>query len=190
MKRPIPSFSVEIRKRPGRTADPGVKTRLFETNAPLSEFDRDSHRAPAAIFAPTSDVVAPILAPKSAPAGRVLPVLVVDQLLNTESRDELLPTTNIEQESQAADRPPPRSREGGASPSKLLIHSVPSPTARLSVASNRPVSSVDNSRQPTTDDGVKASEQKPLSKVSGNVERASALPTHASALRSNNKPTP
>ena len=180
LKRPIPSFSVEIRKRPGRTADPGVNTRLFETKAPLSEFDRDSHRAAAAIFAPRSDVVAPILAPKSAPAGRVLPVLVVDQPLNTESRDELSPTTNIEQSSQAADRPPPRSREGGASPSKLLIHSAPSPTARLSVASNRPVSSVDNSRQPTTDDGVKASEQKPLSKISGNAKRASARPTHAS----------
>jgi hypothetical protein len=187
LKRPIPSFSIEIRRRPGRANGPGIDARLLETKAPLSEFDRDSHRAAAAIFAPRSAVVAPIMAPTSAPTGRVLPVLVFDQPLNAASRDELSTVAESERELQATDRPAPRSRDHFASPPKSRNRSVPSPEKPPSIASNRPGAAVDDSPKPRTDDGARNSKRKRAAQESGNARRASVQTSHVSAAPRNNK---
>jgi hypothetical protein len=189
LKRPIRSFSIEIRKRPGRATGPGINARLFETKAPLSEFDRDSHRAAAAIFAPRSAVVAPIITSPSATAGRVLPVPVVDQPLNTEPHNDFSPEVESERESQTADKSTPRSRDGRASPSKSRILSAALPTEQPSVASDRPASAVEHSAKPRSDDGAKNSAPKRVTKESGNGKLARAQPPRASAPRSNSKPT-
>ena len=189
LKRPIPSFSVEIRRHPGRTTGPGLNARFFETKAALSEFDRDSHRAADAIFAPRSEVAASMMASTPAPTGRVLPVLVIDQPSNTEPNNEFSAAANPERGSRAADRPTPRSRNGGASPPKSRNRTAPSPKVQPSIASNRSVSAVDVSPTPRPDDGAKLSTRKRPSKGSGNAKRASAQPRHAPAPPSNNKPS-
>jgi hypothetical protein len=117
---------------------------LLETKAPISEFDRDSHRAAAAIFAPRSTVVDPIAAPTFAPTGSVLPVLVVDQPFNTEPRDEVSPVVESGRKLQAADRPTPQSRDDPASPPKSRFGSAPSAKDPRSVASSRPVFDVEH----------------------------------------------
>ena len=78
MKRNIPSFTVEVRRQPRRASNPSANGRLFETAPIRTAFDRDTQRAADAVFeAKAPEPPLPNSAP-SAPKGRILPSLVVD----------------------------------------------------------------------------------------------------------------
>ena len=78
MKRNIPSFTVEVRRQPRRASNPSANGRLFETAPIRTAFDRDTQRAADAVFeAKAPEQPLPDSAP-SAPKGRILPSLVVD----------------------------------------------------------------------------------------------------------------
>jgi hypothetical protein len=89
LKRNTPSFTVEVRRQPRRTSNSSTNGRLFETAPVRSAFDRDTQRAADAVFEvrepeqPLSDSAS------SAPKGRILPSLVVDDSgLREDSRQE------------------------------------------------------------------------------------------------------
>jgi len=146
LKRPTPSFTVEIRRRPGRAASPGANFTLFEAKAPRPEFDRDTDRAIAAIFGPKSTVAAPVAAPPPpVSTGRVLTSLVVDRPLDEELETRLAPTAQAP-EAEAFERPAPRTRAKASPRSK----SRPEPTAK---AEDRPpLIAVANAPQPLADE--------------------------------------
>jgi len=183
LKRPIPSFSIEIRKRPGRVTGPGINARLFETKAPPLELDRDSHRAAAAIFAPRSTVVDPA----SASMGRVLPVLTFDQPLNSEAPNELSAASESERETLVADRPTPKSGDGSALRRNSRNRPVALPKESPSVANYGLEAAVDDPSEQRLKDGAKVSARKRRSTKIGSAKRTKAQTSHSSAPELNNQ---
>jgi hypothetical protein len=112
LKRPIPSFTVEVRRRPGRTATPSASFVFSETKAPRSEFDRDTDRALAALFGPKSEVAAPAAVPTPFSTGRVLSSLVIDSSLDDGFEDEPSDAAEAPPESEAVEPPAPRRGRG------------------------------------------------------------------------------
>ena len=89
MKRNIPSFTVEVRRQPRRASNPSANGRLFETAPIRTAFDRDTQRAADAVFeAKAPEQPLPDSAP-SAPKGRILPSLVVDDASMRSFREDL-----------------------------------------------------------------------------------------------------
>jgi hypothetical protein len=126
LKRNTPSFTVEVRRQPRRASNSSTNGRLFETAPVRSAFDRDTQRAADAVFEvrepeqPLSD------AASSAPKGRILPSLVVDDSAARSFRED------SRSEYESADTPGPRRRsarlEKTAKPPKFRRQSA-SPTA-------------------------------------------------------------
>jgi hypothetical protein len=125
LKRNIPSFTVEVRRQPRRASNPSANGRLFETAPIRTAFDRDTQRAADAVFeAKAPEQPLPDSAP-SAPKGRILPSLVVDDASMRSFREDL------EQLDESARGPPKRRSarfEKAAKPSKPRRISA-SPTA-------------------------------------------------------------
>jgi hypothetical protein len=91
LKRNTPSFTVEVRRQPRRASNSTTNGRLFETAPVRSAFDRDTQRAADAVFEsrepeqPLPDTAS------SAPKGRILPSLVVDDLVARSFREDSRP---------------------------------------------------------------------------------------------------
>jgi hypothetical protein len=99
LRRAVPSFTVEIRRRPRLATMLSPRAPSFETRSPRAEFDRESHRdPPAGLVAKEVDPSPVEVAP--APTGRILPSLVCDEPLRPPLR-EAAPT-------QAESAPPSR----------------------------------------------------------------------------------
>ena len=81
MRRAVPSFTVEVRRRPrlAITSNPHVQS--SETKSRLRGFDRESHRVAAAAFEARKVDPSPVAA-ASPPRGRILPSLVPDESLH------------------------------------------------------------------------------------------------------------
>jgi hypothetical protein len=79
LRRAVPSFKVEVRRRPRLATTSNSDAQSSETRSPPAGFDRESHRVAAAAFeakkvdASASDVGA------SPPRGRILPSLAPDE---------------------------------------------------------------------------------------------------------------
>ena len=102
LKRNIPSFTVEVRRQPRRASNPSANGRLFETAPIRTAFDRDTQRAADAVFeAKAPEPPLPNSAP-SAPKGRILPSLVVDDASMRSFRED------PEQLDESARGPPKR----------------------------------------------------------------------------------
>ena len=78
MKRNIPTFTVEVRRQPRRASNPSANGRLFETAPVRTAFDRDAQRAADAVFEAKPPEQPLLDSAPSAPKGRILPSLVVD----------------------------------------------------------------------------------------------------------------
>ncbi len=78
MRRAVPSFTVEVRRRPrlATTSNPHVQS--SETKSPQAGFDRESHRVAAAAFEARKVDPSPVVV-ASSPRGRILPSLVPDE---------------------------------------------------------------------------------------------------------------
>src|SRR5271168_2405866 len=88
LKRNIPSFTVEVRRQPRRASNPSANGRLFEAASARTAFDRDAQRAADAVFeAKAPEQPLPDPAP-SAPKGRILPSLVVDDAAARSFRED------------------------------------------------------------------------------------------------------
>jgi hypothetical protein len=104
LRRAVPSFTVEIRRRSRLRTTLGPRAPSSETKSLQAEFDREFHRAPAAGFVAMEVAPSPVEVP-SAPTGRILPSLVRDE----PSRRTLQDAAQALAESAPTSRAPRRS---------------------------------------------------------------------------------
>jgi hypothetical protein len=159
LRRAIPSFIVEVRRRPrlATTSNPDVQS--SETKPQPAAFDRASDRAAAAAFRAIIDSSPAAVAP-SHPRGRILPSLVPDEPRHRLLEDASVPAADSEQPSPAPKRPLMRARKRATQASKLPRNS--------SFSSEQHAPSVESpstkSRRPSSmqsDDGAGATTRAP-----------------------------
>jgi hypothetical protein len=107
LRRAVPSFTVEVRRRPRlpTTSNPDVQS--SETRPPQAAFDRASDRAAAAAFGANIDG-SPVDVAPTRPRGRILPSLVPDESRHHLLEDAPVPATDSERPSRAPKRPSAR----------------------------------------------------------------------------------
>jgi hypothetical protein len=118
LRRAVPSFTVEVRRRPRLAITSNPHVQLSETKSPQAGFDRESHRVAAAAFGAKKVDPSPVDA-ASHPRGRILPSLVADEPLRRPLRDAALTTAESEPPSRAAKRPSVQTSKGKDQTSRL-----------------------------------------------------------------------
>jgi len=135
LRRTVPSFTVEVRRRPrlATTSDPDAQS--SETRSPRAGFDRESHRIAAAPFEAKEVDQSPVDVAASHPMRRILPSLIADEPSRRPLRDAALTTA----ESEPPSRAPKRRDQASKSPRNSGFSSAESaPLAeRLSTASRQ-----------------------------------------------------
>jgi hypothetical protein len=98
MRRAVPSFTVEVRRRPrlATTSNPDVQS----SKPPQAAFDRASDRAAAAAFGANNDS-SPIGVAPTHPRGRILPSLIPDEPRHRLLEYAPVPATDSERPSRA-----------------------------------------------------------------------------------------
>ncbi len=167
LRRTVPSFTVEVRRRPRLAATSRPNEQSLETKSLPAAFDREVHPAEAAaIGAKKADQSCVDV---SAPKGRILPSLVADEPLDRLHRDASLSATESQTTSRAPKRPLVRRIKGRAHTLKppRSFESSPAESTPLADELSAP------SRQPTSarsDEGIGVPPGDPttaLSKVIG-----------------------
>jgi hypothetical protein len=123
MRRAVPSFTVEVRRRPRLpiTSNPGAQP--SQSKPPQAAFDRALHGAAAAAFGAKVDS-SPVDVVASRPRGRILPSLVPDEPRHRLLEDAPVPATDSERPSRAAKRPSVRALKRAARASKSPRNSI------------------------------------------------------------------
>ena len=137
MRRIVPSFTVEVRRRPRLATTSNSDAQSSETRSPRAGFDRELHRVAATAFEAKKADPSPVAA-ASPPRGRILPSLVPDESLRRPLRDAA-PTAA---ESDPPSRATKRRDQASKSPRNSGFSSAANaPVAeRLSTASRHPSS--------------------------------------------------
>ena len=118
MRRAIPSFTVEVRRRPRLATNSSLSIQPSETKIPQAGVERESHRVTAAAFEAEKSYQFPVDVSASRPKGRILPSLVPEEPLRRQLRDVSLPSSTSDPTSRAQKRPPVRAKKGKDQTSK------------------------------------------------------------------------
>ena len=110
MRRAIPSFTVEVRRRPRLTTNSNLSVQPSETKIPQAGVQRESHPVAAAAFEAEKSNQFPVDVAASRPKGRILPSL--EEPLRRQLRDAKLPSSTSDPTSRAQKRPPVRAKKG------------------------------------------------------------------------------
>ncbi len=110
MRRAIPSFTVEVRRRPRLTTNSNLCVQPSETKIPQAGVQRESHPVAAAAFEAEKSNQFPVDVAASRPKGRILPSL--EEPLRRQLRDATLPSSTSDPTSRAQKRPPVRAKKG------------------------------------------------------------------------------
>jgi hypothetical protein len=196
LRRTVPSFTVEVRRRPrlATTSDPDAQS--SETRSPRAGFDRESHCVAAAPFEARKVDQSPVDVAASHPRGRILPSLAPDEPRHRLLQDAPVSATDSDPPSQAPMQPSVRALkrldQASKSPRSSGFSSAESaPLAeRLSTASRQP-----SSVQPDEGAVVSPRDQTPTpSQVVGNFGglalRAKAKRSDKMALATTSAPSP
>ena len=119
MRRAVPSFTVEVRRRPRLATTPSPNVQSSETKPPQAAFDRESHRAAAAVFGAKKVDHSPVDAAASLPMGRILQSLLPDEPLRRPLRDASLSAAKSDPHTRVPKRPSARTLKGKDQASKL-----------------------------------------------------------------------
>ena len=117
LRRGIPSFTVEVRRRPRLATTSNPNAPSSETRPPQAAFDRESSRAAAAAFGAKMDS-SPVDVAPSHPRGRILPSLVPDEPRHRLLEDAPVSAADSEPPSRAPKRPLGRALKRGDQASK------------------------------------------------------------------------
>jgi hypothetical protein len=112
LRRAIPSFTVEVRRRPRLTTNSNLSVQPSETKIPQAGVQRESHPVAAAAFEAEKSNQFPVDVAASRPKGRILPSLVPEEPLRRQLRDASLPSSMSDPTSRAQKRPPVRAKKG------------------------------------------------------------------------------
>ena len=104
MRRAVPSFTVEVRRRPRLATKSNPDAQSSENKPPQGAFDRESHRAAAAAFEAKEVDEFPVDVAASHPMRRILPSLIADEPSRRPLRDCALATAESEPPSRAPKR--------------------------------------------------------------------------------------
>ena len=104
MRRAVPSFTVEVRRRPRLATKSNPDAQSSENKPPQGAFDRESHRAAAAAFEAKEVDEFPVDVGASHPMRRILPSLIADEPSRRPLRDSALATAESEPPSRAPKR--------------------------------------------------------------------------------------
>ena len=180
MRRAVPSFTVEVRRRPKRATASKPDAQSSEARSPHAGFDRASHRVAAAAFEAKKVDPSPLEVAWS-PKGRILPSLVPDELLRRTLRDAALTTAEFDPPSRAPKRTPSRTSKGKDQASKLPRNSSLSaaPVAESVSTTSHQTASVQS------DDGAGISPRVATTTRSQVVGDSGGLPLSAKAKRRN-----
>jgi hypothetical protein len=118
LRRAIPSFIVEVRRRPRLPTPSSPNVQSSETKPSRSAFDRESHRTAAAAFEAKNVDQPPVDVAASYRTGRILPSLVADEPLGRLLRDASLSAGESEPTSMPVKRQSARPLKGSAQTSK------------------------------------------------------------------------
>ena len=162
MRRAVPSFTVEVRRRPRLATTSNPDAQSSETRSPRAGFDRESHRVVAPPFEAKKVDQSLVDVAASHPRGRILPSLVPDEPLRRTLKDAPLSAANSDPSSRAPKRPSARALKRLDQASKSLRNSGFSSAEstpleeRLSTASRLP-----SSVQPDEGAGVSPRDPRP-----------------------------
>jgi hypothetical protein len=118
LKRAVPLFTVEVRRRPRLATTSNPDAPSSETKPPQAELDRESHRVAAATFEAKKADPSPVDVAASPAKGRILPSLVPDESLRHTLRDAALTTAVSDQPTRAPKRTSVRALNRGDQASK------------------------------------------------------------------------
>jgi hypothetical protein len=123
LRRPVPSFTVEIRRRSKLATTLSPRAPSSEIRSPRAEFDRESNRASAAGFVAKEVAPSPVeVAPPG--TGRILPSLISDEPLRVMLRDAEPTAAESAPISRAPKWPSQRKEQSttGSHPSSVSAH--------------------------------------------------------------------
>jgi hypothetical protein len=111
LRRAVPSFTVEVRRRPRLATSSNPDAESSETRSPQAGFDREWRRASAAAFGAKKADPSPVDV-ASPPKGRILPSLVSDESLRRLLRDAAPTPAESAPPSRAPKRPSVQTSKG------------------------------------------------------------------------------
>jgi hypothetical protein len=182
LRRAVPSFTVEVRRRPRLATTSNPDAPSSETKPPQGAFDRESHRAAAAAFEAKKADPSPVDVAASSPRGRILPSLVPEESLRRALQDAASTPAESEPPSRAPKRPRMRPLNGKDQTSKMPRNSTFSSDENAPLAERSSTAS----RQPAnvqSDDGAGASPRDPTGAPSQVVGESGSLSLSAKAKR-------
>ena len=177
MRRAVPSFTVEVRRRPrlATTSNPeNPDAPSSEIKLPQAGFDRESHRVAAAAFGAKRADPSAVDVGASPPRGRILPSLVPDAPPHRLLEDAPVPAADSELSSRALKRGAPASK---SSRNSNCSSDESAPLAEGLAAASRRTSLVQS------DEGAGASPGKPARAPSQVVGDSRGLALRAKAKR-------
>src|SRR5271166_3596784 len=102
LRRAVPSFTVEVRRRPRLATTSNPDAQSSETRSPRAGFDRESHRVVAPPFEAKKVDQSLVDVAASHPRGRILPSLVPDEPLRRTLKDAPLSAADSDPSCRAA----------------------------------------------------------------------------------------
>jgi hypothetical protein len=182
LRHAVPSFTVEVRRRPKRATTSKPNAQSSEAKSPQAGFDRASHRVAAAAFDARKADPSPVDV-ASTPKGRILPSLVPDGSLRRTFQDAAPTPAEFDPPSRAPKRPPERPLKGQNQASKLPRNSRFSSDENAPVAARASTKSRQTSRV-QSDDGAGVSPRDPTRAPRQVVGDSGGLALSAKAKRS------
>jgi len=148
LRRAVPSFTVELRRRPRLATNSSQNPRLSETKTLQAPFERVLHRVAAEAFEANTSTSPANVAPAQ-PTGRILQCLVPDETPRGQPREVLLssPSSDLTSVPQSPRRA--RASGGGDQTKELPRNSESSPIEITAVQETRSTASHRSSSEPT-----------------------------------------
>jgi hypothetical protein len=174
LRRAIPSFTVEVRRRPrlATTSNPDVQS--SETKSAPAAFDRASQRPAVAAFAAQDADPSSVDVMASHRRGRILPSLVSNERWHPLLEDAAVPATDSEPRSRAQKRPSERARKRADRASKSPRNSTFSPEENAGLA-ERPSTKSQRTSRMQSNDGAGATLRDPTRAPSQVVDDSQGL---------------
>jgi hypothetical protein len=118
LRRAVPSFTVEVRRRPRLATNSSQSVQPSETKTPQAKVERESHRVAAAAFEAEKSNQFSVDVATSHPKGRILQCLVPEEPLRRQFRDASLSASMSDPTPRVQKRPPVRALKGKDQTSK------------------------------------------------------------------------
>jgi hypothetical protein len=184
LRRAVPSFTVEVRRRPRPATTSGPNVQSSETKPQQAALDRGAHRVAAAAFEAKKVDQSRVSVAASYPKGRILPSLLDEEPLRR-LRDASKSATKSDPTSQAPKRPSVRPLKGAEQTSKPPSNLGPSSAQRAPLADKSSAASYQPS---SAGSGIDVSPSHPTTAPSQLIGNSGGLTVRAKEKRQDKLP--